>query len=201
MMRSGGLPTALEQIRKIADGLGRTEARMKNVIVVRRVRGSRPLKAILTKWQRLLVAYANAVPGDVAYWTSERTNVGILAAACWRLGGVALEEYVTKKRQGNGRVDLWMRNRRGNGFTVEAKLAWIPVSRRIADASISDRIRACGVATVFSSSSKRLKMSRCSRSVITETLITRLVIENSLGNITPSRFRRLNRYGATNKGA
>lgn len=48
---------------------------------------------LLDEWIRVVDAYAHAVPGDVPYCYSERTSVGLLAAAVWRTGGVALQDY------------------------------------------------------------------------------------------------------------
>lgn len=67
-----------------------------------------------------------------AHWGyRERTHIGFLAAAVWKAGGVALEEYSTDKfretnkgsQKGNGRCDLFFRIKK-QGYTLEAKHAW-----------------------------------------------------------------------------
>ncbi|MDX8405722.1 MAG: hypothetical protein R8K50_06165 [Mariprofundus sp.] len=64
---------------------------------------------------------------DAPYWNNERSNVGILAASCWRNGWVALEEYSTIKKKeaktkGSGRCDLWVSSQSGDGnYAIEAK--------------------------------------------------------------------------------
>ncbi len=64
---------------------------------------------------------------DAPYWNNERTNIGMFAAACWKNGWVALEEYGTEKRkddnsQGAGRCDLWVSSQDGKiNYAIEAK--------------------------------------------------------------------------------
>ncbi|MCF7864356.1 MAG: hypothetical protein K9L89_06180 [Kiritimatiellales bacterium] len=61
---------------------------------------------------------------DVPWWYNERASVGLLAAALWKTGGYAFEEYSTKKKGKVGRVDLEF----GTGnevFVAEAKQCWI----------------------------------------------------------------------------
>lgn len=49
--------------------------------------------AIAHECIRVVEAYIAAVPGDAPYGYGERTSVGLLAAAVWRSGGVALQDY------------------------------------------------------------------------------------------------------------
>lgn len=60
--------------------------------------------------------------GDLAYWhKQEITNVGFLAGAVWRLGGVVIHEFeVTRARGQLGWGDLWI-DLDGFRFHVEAK--------------------------------------------------------------------------------
>lgn len=64
---------------------------------------------------------------DAPYWNIERTNVGILSAACWGNGWVALEEFATEKikddeTDGAGRCDLWVSSQGGaKNYAIEAK--------------------------------------------------------------------------------
>jgi len=83
------------------------------------------LTPILNKWIRLNRAYSEKVQWeDCAWWANERASVGILAAAVWMSGGVALEEYSTtkvrKENHGAGRCDLFFTVGK-NKFACEAK--------------------------------------------------------------------------------
>jgi hypothetical protein len=73
---------------------------------------------------------------DHPYWYAERPNVGLLAAAVWRCGGRALEEFRTKKyRDGKsnepayGRCDLWMEVKK-TSFECEAKRHWVDLGSK-----------------------------------------------------------------------
>src|ERR1035437_2626560 len=58
----------------------------------------RSLHPILKEWIRLNRTYSKRMQWeDCAWWANERASTGILAAAAWMAGGVALEEYSTKK--------------------------------------------------------------------------------------------------------
>lgn len=54
-------------------------------------------------------SWAKSQGGDLAYWNEERANVGFIAAAVWRLGGVAVQEFeVTRPGKTKGaKGDLW----------------------------------------------------------------------------------------------
>ena len=77
-------------------------------------------------WQKLLIEWCSAMSGyasqslsmsnyilgregDVPYWHVERSDVGFLAAAIWRLGGVAIQEFAVTRGQGEGDGDLWFK--------------------------------------------------------------------------------------------
>ncbi|MDP3722784.1 MAG: hypothetical protein Q8R91_04725 [Candidatus Omnitrophota bacterium] len=48
--------------------------------------------------------------GDLPYWyAKEETNIGFLAAAAWRLGGVALQEFTVTRPEAKGQGDLWIK--------------------------------------------------------------------------------------------
>lgn len=78
-----------------------------------------PFKPIVMAWFQVLEDYANLsnvgteLERDSAFRYRERPQVGFLAAATWRAGGVALEEWGTSKGdetvQSYGRNDLWIR--------------------------------------------------------------------------------------------
>lgn len=65
---------------------------------------------------------------DCTFWYKERPQIGLLAAAVWKSGGIALEEYgVQKKResdQARGRGDLYLKVGRER-FECEAKYVWL----------------------------------------------------------------------------
>lgn len=67
---------------------------------------------------------------DCTFWHRERPQVGWFAAAVWKSGGVALEEYkATKLSDGAntlGRGDLYFRFK-GTGYLCESKHAWISI--------------------------------------------------------------------------
>lgn len=98
-------------------------------------------EVLLVEWMAMMQKY-HLVSKDLPYWHNERANVGILAAAAWRCGYVALEEYAEMKRNKKsetdadeerdrlGRIDLWI-GRPGDtdGEQIEAKLRWINISK------------------------------------------------------------------------
>ena len=71
--------------------------------------------------------YKDSGHTDAPYWNIERSNVGMLATACWKNGWVALEEFSTEKKKtgktsGVGRCDLWVSSKKGNtNYAIEAK--------------------------------------------------------------------------------
>jgi len=93
------------------------------------------------------------VPGDAIYWNIERSNLAALAAAAWRLGWVALEEFpqpkTAKRIQFDGRADLFLKSSLSEDY-VEAKMSWLPtrVSATKAMAALDrDVQRACSDAS------------------------------------------------------
>jgi hypothetical protein len=94
----------------------------------------RGISNLLGKWIEVIKDYdkAMAIP---CYVYNERANVGILAAAAWKLPNwVALEEYATKKirsskEKSHGRGDLSVAHK-GNEFAIEAKQAWPTLGTR-----------------------------------------------------------------------
>lgn len=83
----------------------------------------------LAEWIRVLKVSFEKV-GDSPFGYSERTQVGFFAAASWRLGIPALEEWGTTKgteeSPSKGRCDLWIQT---GDLHIEAKHAWCDVSR------------------------------------------------------------------------
>src|ERR1035437_1462141 len=89
---------------------------------------SNSISKILMQWEKNLKTYEEKYEGaDSIHWYLERTNIGALASAIWMAGGVAIEEYSSKKvgeRNYSGRNDLYFHidDIKAVG---EAKLAWI----------------------------------------------------------------------------
>src|SRR6266540_1291148 len=60
----------------------------------RRILSCAPL---IESWVTVLEDYSKQVHGDRPWWYRERTQVGFLAVAAWRGGGIAIEEWGTTK--------------------------------------------------------------------------------------------------------
>jgi len=73
------------------------------------------LKPVLRKWHNLNSVYLNKNEFDCPWWYNERASISILAAAAWKCGYTALEEFSTVKRKVKrdrhepGRCDLRIR--------------------------------------------------------------------------------------------
>ena len=74
---------------------------------------------LLREWCSVMDEYSNRAVsmneftksqgGDLAYWhKKEGSNVGFLAAAVWRVGGVVLQEFQVTRGQRKGHADLWI---------------------------------------------------------------------------------------------
>ena len=80
------------------------------------------MASLFRQWHRLLTDFEKVIRvknyDNLPYRESERTNVGVLAAAATLMSGtVALEEYPVKRRaQDSGRADLWVHDEQGNRF-------------------------------------------------------------------------------------
>ena len=82
-------------------------------------------RVVLRTWIRLNRIYGETLQWqDCAWWANERASTGIFAAAVWKCGGVALEEYSTKKTKKKehrtGRCDLFFAFEK-NHFACEIK--------------------------------------------------------------------------------
>jgi len=105
----------------------------------------------LESWHDALRIYARAnrraEDPDIAHWWGERTSVGLLASAAWRLGRedtVALTEYDVDRREGGegqARCDLWI-VREGHTVSAEAKQVW-PAFSMNGDTGDSARVKEC----------------------------------------------------------
>ena len=102
------------------------------------------LKPLFKEWTAVVLDYCQSQNyRDNPWWYNERATLSTLAAAAWRIGWVALEEFSTTKRAkvparktereaaSRGRCDLFIgRPRDGDQFAIEAKQAWQSISRR-----------------------------------------------------------------------
>jgi len=92
------------------------------------------LRPVLEYWTRLNESVARKWEyQDCPWWYIERTFVGILAAACIRANGCAIEEYSGRKswkgRPYKGRCDLFLQY--GNAeYACEAKHHWSAAGSR-----------------------------------------------------------------------
>ncbi len=84
-------------------------------------------KILLNKWFDIMEDYIEKSKDDLPYWHSERANTGFLAAAAWKIGALAIEEYFTKRvyssKRYNGQCDLWIKYKNFE-FSAEAKQLW-----------------------------------------------------------------------------
>lgn len=82
---------------------------------------------MLEEWCLIHERYCRLVKGDAIYWNIERANLAALAAAAWRAGWAALEEFTQDKMQGRskflGRADLFLKSPDSQDY-VESKIAW-----------------------------------------------------------------------------
>lgn len=122
--------------------------------------------ALIEEWNLSIERFSRITDGeDVPYWYNERTNIGVLAAAAWRCGRIALEEFQyekidvsssgetaeTDQKKWIGRCDLWISNDRVEEI-VEAKFKWLNMcSKQIAelaipclDEAVSDAVKTKG---------------------------------------------------------
>ena len=104
-------------------------------------------KILLDEWMSVMLRYHRVSVTDVPYWYTERANVGLLAAAAWRCGYIALEEYGDVKRDTEtkdsyvGRVDLWIaRPDAPGGELIEAKLEWLSLTRETEEIALKDKL-------------------------------------------------------------
>ncbi|MBT0664510.1 hypothetical protein KI809_09380 [Geobacter pelophilus] len=119
--------------------------------------------ALLEEWILSIERFSRIAKGDVPYWYNERANVGVLAAAAWRCGRIALEEFQHEKaidvssdkesdrttgKSKNGRCDLWICDDRSEEI-IEAKFKWLNMcsekmddfAKSCLDAAVDDAIK------------------------------------------------------------
>ena len=93
------------------------------------------LRPVLIKWCNLNKVYLNKTQPDCAWWYNERASISILAAAAWKCGYPALEEFSTEKRRFKryayepGRCDLKI-HIGSEDYQFEAKQVWARLGNR-----------------------------------------------------------------------
>ena len=110
------------------------------------------LRPILIQWIHNIHNYCNQYHNkekpaekDAPYWYNERATLSTLAAAVWKLGGIALEEYkakkMTKREEWKGRVDLWFQLKR-KMYVIEAKQHWCLIDKqKLNRGLVKDRVQ------------------------------------------------------------
>lgn len=93
---------------------------------------------MMEEWILAIDRFSRLSDGDAPYWYNERANIGVLSAAAWRSGSVALEEFQHEKidvensengaseseNKWSGRCDLWVSNGK-KSERIEAKFRWL----------------------------------------------------------------------------
>jgi len=89
-------------------------------------------QSVLDGWCKIHEEYCSLVQGDAIYWNIERSNLGALAGAAWRLGWAALEEFPQpknlKRKRFGGRADLFLKSPKHEDY-VESKMTWMTLRR------------------------------------------------------------------------
>lgn len=82
---------------------------------------------LLEEWCLIHERYCRLVERDAIYWNIERANLAALAAAAWRSGWAALEEFSQEKKakrsRFSGRADLYLKSPACQDY-VESKIVW-----------------------------------------------------------------------------
>lgn len=94
----------------------------------------RAFHPILNSWIETIDFYLKYHEyGDCPWWYNERATLSSFAAAVWKTGGVALEEYCTDKGKPHhswaGRCDLFIGTKSNRYFACEAKQVWCAIGR------------------------------------------------------------------------
>src|ERR1051325_10854249 len=103
-------------------------------------KASKRLKRLRPAFRQLQLVHEAYIQGelymgrwaDCGFWYRERSHTGFLAAAVWRAGGTALEEYGANKRGNSrsGRCDLYISIGTLH-VECEAKHVWVDLHRRL----------------------------------------------------------------------
>ena len=89
--------------------------------------------ALFEEYLLVVDRYSRVMGGEEAiYFYTERSCVGALAAAAWRSGSIALEEFqleksTKKKPEWLGRADLYISSETNDEY-IEAKYKWVSMN-------------------------------------------------------------------------
>jgi hypothetical protein len=103
--------------------------------IVKKRKGLSHWEALLEEWLLVNERYCRMMNGeDAAFFYTERACVGTLAAAAWRCGRIALEEFQYEKSERKlpawlGRADLYIANDDIEEY-VEAEYKWLTPNLR-----------------------------------------------------------------------
>ena len=99
---------------------------------------NKDIQQIMHTWRRLMNKLVKDwADDDVPWWYNERTSVGFFAAAVWKKGGQAIEEYITPKKirtprgktnNKHGRGDLLFYLKSNKAFVAEAKYEYFSLN-------------------------------------------------------------------------
>lgn len=100
----------------------------------------RTLKELLWEWTWLNREMAKSWKWkDCPWWYNERASISTLAGAVWSAGGIALEEYASRKRRGSGnshgRCDMYFCMEHKE-YVAEAKQCWLNAGSQAGDMSV-----------------------------------------------------------------
>lgn len=114
-------------------------------------RGLAHWNALLKKWLLAHERFCRICENDPAYRYTERPNVGILAAAAWCCGMIALQEFWTTRQVpdqegqepwvGRGDLRICTDNDDNTKYLIEAKHKWVSLWRNNWVPSINDCMR------------------------------------------------------------
>lgn len=100
---------------------------------------------VFNNWKEMQDRYYKEAREEGWYY-SERPSVGFLNAAVWRTGGVGMEEFEqtktgSKRENFTGRAD-WFGILEGNKYWIEAKYAWLSLTKSARNAEKIKRVAA-----------------------------------------------------------
>lgn len=77
--------------------------------------------SLLKLWVKLVIDYCEIDPEDPPWWQNEVSNTAMLSTAASILGRASIVDSSIKKDCGNGRCDLYIKQKNGNIECIEAK--------------------------------------------------------------------------------
>jgi len=97
-------------------------------------------RSIFDSWFQVLTDYRKA-GDDLGWWHNDSANVGLLAGAVWRRGGVCISEHGGKREVAPrpGGADLWFRLD-GQAMELECTMVWPRTNDEFAGRLVSSRL-------------------------------------------------------------